>query len=119
MVGSGKAQSPLPLQHGRIYYATLRAITGNDDVLSATSDGVLIDTSSPKIELLDLGFPTENETNLVRQGFEPEFSTGTNPWLKRRMHHINHIFTFELLGSIGRSYMGHNTLKHIGLNGHF
>ena len=53
--GSGKAQAPVDLKHGKTYYASVRAITGSGDVLESTSDGVIVDQSPPDITLLEIG----------------------------------------------------------------
>ncbi|XP_022103294.1 uncharacterized protein LOC110986022 [Acanthaster planci] len=55
LAGSGKAQSPLPLQHGETYYSTLRAITNGDNVLESTSSGFTVDITPPEIVITDLG----------------------------------------------------------------
>ncbi|XP_022100316.1 uncharacterized protein LOC110984425 [Acanthaster planci] len=55
LAGRGKAQSPLPLQHGVTYYSTLRAITNGDNVLEATSNGFTVDITPPEIVITGLG----------------------------------------------------------------
>ncbi|XP_038062441.1 uncharacterized protein LOC119732930 [Patiria miniata] len=55
LAGKGKAQSPLPLQHGVSYYSTLRAITNADNVLESTSNGFTVDITPPEIMITDLG----------------------------------------------------------------
>ncbi|XP_022102001.1 uncharacterized protein LOC110985344 [Acanthaster planci] len=55
LAGKGKAQSPLPLQHGMTYYSTLRAITNGDNVLESTSNGFTVDITPPEIMITDLG----------------------------------------------------------------
>ncbi|XP_038050876.1 uncharacterized protein LOC119724026 [Patiria miniata] len=55
LAGNGKAQSPLPLQHGVTYYSTLRAITNADNVLESTSNGFTVDITPPEIMIADLG----------------------------------------------------------------
>ncbi len=53
LAGHGKAQSPLPLQHGTIYYSTIRAITGEDHVLETVTDGFTIDRTPPSVHIMD------------------------------------------------------------------
>ncbi|XP_038050728.1 uncharacterized protein LOC119723897 [Patiria miniata] len=55
LAAKGKAQSPLPLQHGVTYYSTLRAITNADNVLESTSSGFTVDITPPEIMITDLG----------------------------------------------------------------
>ena len=56
--GSGHAQLPLPglrdLGNRRIYI-TVRGITGCEDILESTSNGFIIDTSPPSVEVVGTG----------------------------------------------------------------
>ena len=55
LAGQGKAQSPLPLQHGVTYYSTVRAITNGDNVLETVSNGFTVDVTPPNINITDYG----------------------------------------------------------------
>ncbi|XP_033637723.1 uncharacterized protein LOC117298529 [Asterias rubens] len=55
LAGLGKAQSPLPLQHGVTYYSTVRAITNGDNVLETVSNGFTVDVTPPNINITDFG----------------------------------------------------------------
>ncbi|XP_033637389.1 uncharacterized protein LOC117298318 isoform X2 [Asterias rubens] len=55
LAGQGKAQSPLPLQHGVTYYSTVRAITNGDSVLETVSNGFTVDVTPPNINITDFG----------------------------------------------------------------
>ncbi|XP_071798137.1 uncharacterized protein [Asterias amurensis] len=55
LAGHGKAQSPLPLQHGMTYYSTVRAITNDDNVLETVSNGFTVDVTPPNLNITDFG----------------------------------------------------------------
>ena len=74
LAGHGKAQSPLPLQHGVTYYSKLRAITNGDNVLESTSNGFTVDITPPEIVITDLG-EYDARVDLV-SGVLPLFITG-------------------------------------------
>ncbi|XP_078658229.1 uncharacterized protein LOC144903712 [Branchiostoma floridae x Branchiostoma belcheri] len=59
--GEGHAQSLLPLQPGRPYYTTVRAITGAGNVLESASDGFTVDVTPPQVDFLGFGVTSDDE----------------------------------------------------------
>ena len=65
LAGHGKAQSPLPLNHGDMYYSTIRAITGAGDVLEAITDGFTVDLTPPSVAISEFAGADSSNYSLV------------------------------------------------------
>ena len=48
---SGYVEIPATLDAGQHYYTTVRAVTNNGHVLTATTDGFMVDTTPPDIQI--------------------------------------------------------------------
>ena len=51
MLFSGLGQLPVDIEHGGSYYTTLRAITNGGNILQATTDGFIVDTTAPIVKI--------------------------------------------------------------------
>lgn len=55
----GQAQMIIPLKPNAHYYVTIRVITGAGNPLDSSSDGVVIDITSPSVKVITFGEPVE------------------------------------------------------------
>jgi hypothetical protein len=50
LTSSGFAQTVVDLDHGGTYFTTLRAKTNKGDILQATTNGFIVDTTRPEVQ---------------------------------------------------------------------
>ena len=59
----GQAQLLLDLEPSNKYYVNIRAITGAGNALDSATDGVMVDTSAPSVEIHNVGRPVTDASN--------------------------------------------------------
>jgi hypothetical protein len=78
--GSGIAQVALPLAAGDLVFVTLRGVTGCGNFLEATSDGILIDGSAPKVQSVKLGAVTTATDSTRLPAYQSDRDTASASW---------------------------------------
>ncbi|XP_053400990.1 uncharacterized protein LOC123541000 [Mercenaria mercenaria] len=65
LTSSGYAQTVVDLDHGGTYFTTLRATTNKGDILQATTNGFIVDTTPPDIMFNKLSKSTAQDSDVV------------------------------------------------------